>query len=274
MKNLLITGLNSFVGNSFVDYVKKYSDMYIVDKVSLRDDKWRGLDLSVYDVIFHVAGIAHADIENVDDLTKKKYYQVNRDLTKEIAAKYKSERGNKSSLFIYMSSIIVYGENYGVRNERIINRSTIPNPSNFYGDSKLQAEYALYELESIDFKIAVIRAPMIIGRESKGNYQTLVKIAQKTLFFPNFKNKRSMIRIDNLNSEILQIIEKENSGIFFPQEGEYICTSLLVKQIGASFGKKIYLISGFNWLIVLLSYLPGKLGKMINKAFGSLVYSK
>lgn len=48
----------------------------------------------------------------------------------------------------------------------------------------------------------------------------------------------------------------------------------MVREIALENGKKIYLTSSFNWLIYLLGYTPGKIGKVINKAFGSLVYEK
>lgn len=44
---------------------------------------------SQYDIIYHVAGIAHADVGNVSDETKEKYYQVNTDLTIEVVQKQK-----------------------------------------------------------------------------------------------------------------------------------------------------------------------------------------
>ena len=60
---------------------------------------------------------------------------MNRDLAIETAKKAKAE-GVKQ--FIFMSSIIVYGNS--TNEQGVIDRNTVPNPSNFYGDSKLQAE--------------------------------------------------------------------------------------------------------------------------------------
>lgn len=77
-------------------------------------DEWKDYDFSQYDIIYHVAGIAHADVGNVSDETKEKYYQVNTDLTIEVAQKAKDENVKE---FIFMSSMIVYGESapYGKR---------------------------------------------------------------------------------------------------------------------------------------------------------------
>lgn len=45
--------------------------------------------LSEYDIIYHVAGIAHADVGNVSDEVKEKYYCVNTDLAVEVAKRQK-----------------------------------------------------------------------------------------------------------------------------------------------------------------------------------------
>ncbi len=60
MKRVLITGKNSYVGNSFEKWVTEhYSSNFQIDKISLRTDEWKNADFSVYDVVLHVAGVAH-----------------------------------------------------------------------------------------------------------------------------------------------------------------------------------------------------------------------
>ena len=71
------------------------------------DGSWREKNFSSYDIIYHVAGIAHADVGNVDEATKAKYYAVNTDLAVEVCEKAKAE-GVKN--FVFMSSMIVYGD--------------------------------------------------------------------------------------------------------------------------------------------------------------------
>lgn len=55
----------------------------------MKNDNWRKKDFSEYDVVYHVAGIAHADVGNVSDEVKEKYYIVNTDLAIENVAKAK-----------------------------------------------------------------------------------------------------------------------------------------------------------------------------------------
>ncbi|ASG68536.1 UDP-glucose 4-epimerase [Francisella halioticida] len=261
-KRVLVTGLNSYVGNSFVEFCK---DNFIIDKVSLRDDRWQDLDFSRYDSILHVAGIAHT---SKDPSLKDLYYKVNTDLTFDIAQKAKKE-GVKQ--FVFMSSIIVYGDSAPIGQQKVITKNTKPNPDDFYGDSKLQAEIKLETLQSEEFKICIIRPPMIYGDGSKGNYSKLVKLAKYALIFPNIMNQRSVLHIDKLIHELKDILEKQKYGVFILQDNKYFCTSEFINEYRAKqLGKRTYLTKFFNPIIRIMA----KKISFINKIFGNLVYEK
>lgn len=262
MKKVLITGMKSYVGSSIEKWLGNYPDRYLIDLISLRNDLWKKKDFSKYDVVFHVAGIAHV---STDPKMEDMYYKVNRDLTIEVAKKAKAE-GVKQ--FIFTSSIIIYGDSSSEK--RVISKSTIPKPSNFYGSSKLQAEEGIRPLENNNFKVVIIRPPMIYGKGSKGNYKKLVKLSMKFPFFPDFDNKRSMLHIDNLCEFIRLMIDNEESGLFFPQNREYVKTSEMVKMIGEIYGKNIKMIRLFNPIIRILVMKV----ELVNKVFGNLLYEK
>lgn len=261
MKKILITGKNSYIGLSLEKWLLKEPTRYEVDTVGTRDNIWKQKDFSKYDVVFHAAGIAHV---SSNPKMEELYYKVNRDLTIEIAKKAKKETVKQ---FIFMSSIIVYGNSSSEK--RIISKSTKPTPSNFYGDSKLQAEEGIKKLESNNFKVVILRPPMIYGENSKGNYPKLAKLAKRTPVFPNIDNERSMLHIDNLCEFLKIIINEEETGLFFPQNKEYVKTSELVKVIAEVHGKKIWLTRLFNPTINLMRNL-----NVINKVFGNIVYEK
>ena len=276
-KKILITGKTSYIGRSFQKYIEIYNQKnpemrYEVDAISVRDEKWKKYDFSQYDVVLHLAGIAHVDIGkgNAKEL-EKEYYRVNRDLTIEVANKAKVS-GVKQ--FIFMSSIIIYGESAPIGEQKIITKDTIPSPSNFYGNSKLQAENAIKELEDSTFKVAIIRPPMIYGRGCKGNYAKLEKLARITPVFPKIDNQRSMLEVKNLDKYILNIIKKEERGIFFPQEKEFVNVSKLVQELGRERGRKIRLVLGCQWVLRILGKNQGRMGMVVNKVFGNLVYEK
>ena len=258
MKKILITGANSYIGTSFERWMKQY-DGYQIDAVDMMDGKWKTADFTKYDTVFHVAGLAHSDPKpEMRDL----YYKVNTDLAVE-TAEYAKEHGVKQ--FIFMSSIIVYGSN-----NTYIDKNTVPTPKNFYGDSKLQADIRLHELQSEDFNVVSIRPPMIYGKGSKGNYPRLSALAKKTPVFPRMKNQRSMLHIDNLCELIRLMIDNNEHGIFYPQNREYVSTAELVRAIAELNGKKIIMLP---WFDPLLKALSNKV-KTFNKLFGDLVYDK
>src|SRR5699024_2076262 len=136
-----------------------------------------------------------------------------------------------------------------------------------YGDSKLQAEKRLATLEDEDFKVAVIRPPMVYGKGSKGNYPKLAKLAKITPIFPDYENKRSMIYINNLTEFLRLIVEYKDTGYFHPQNQEYVKTSEMVSTISQIHNKKIWLTKLFNPIISLLLNIS-----LMNKVFGDLYY--
>lgn len=272
MKTILITGINSYIGNATERYLAEYNarsgeELYRVEKVSLRDGSWRERSFAVCDTVLHVAGIAHADIGNVSEERKAQYYEINCDLTEQVALKARADGVRQ---FIYLSSIIVYGDSAGVGRLKQITAQTSPEPANFYGDSKLQADRKLQALSTEDFRVAILRPPMIYGKGCKGNFATLVKLAAKSPVFPQIDNQRSMLYIENLAEFIRLLTETGMGGMFFPQNAEYVSTVDMVRRIGQAMGKRIRLWRLFNPVVRVAAAMPGKIGKMAHKAFGSL----
>ena len=268
MKKILITGANSYIGTSFEKYIYgNYPDEYQIDTLDMMDPNWKEYDFSGYDSIFHVAGIAHADVGKVSKETEKLYYRVNCDLAYETALKAKK---SKVKQFIYMSSIIVYGESAPYGKTKIITKDTKPEPVNFYGDSKLQAEIKLSPLQDDSFNLVIIRPPMIYGKGSKGNYPMLSKLAKKLPIFPKINNQRSMLYVENLCEFVRLMISNNAQGIYYPQNSEYTSTTTIVKTINPGIR-----ISGIlNIGVFIGSKVPGKISGLCNKAFGNLVYEK
>lgn len=258
-KRILITGENSYIGRSFANWLQQWPEDYAVDTVDMIDDGWKNRSFAGYDVVFHVAGIAHIKETSQN---AELYYQVNRDLAFEVAEKAKKDGVNQ---FIFVSSMSVYGLEQGV-----IHRNSTENPQSHYGRSKLQAEELLGTLEDAAFKIAILRPPMIYGKGCKGNYPRLAKIAGRMPVFPKVKNQRSMIYIDNLCEFIRLLVDDGGRGLFFPQNKEYVCTADMVKLIAESHGNRIRMTRLFNPLVML--FMP--FSTTLKKVFGDLVYDK
>lgn len=257
MLQILITGSNSYIGINLKKWLMKSPEQYCVDTIDIKGKAWKEKYFSKYDVIFHVAGIVH---KKETKKNQSLYYKVNRDLTYEIAKKAKIDGVRQ---FIFLSSMSVYGVEKGV-----IDENTPIKPISNYGKSKYQAECLLKQLENKDFKIAILRPPMVYGRGCKGNYSKLAKLVLKSPMFPEINSKHSMIYIGNLCEFIKILIDDCTSGLFFPQNEEYVCISEMVKEIAKTHNKTIFLIRAFNPILKLVK------SGIVKKIFADLVYEK
>ncbi|MFS0788256.1 NAD-dependent epimerase/dehydratase family protein [Shouchella sp. 1P09AA] len=260
-KNILITGESGYIGKMFESYVKLDSSNYKIDRISVRDSQWKNIDFSKFDCVLHLAAIVHS--KKIDENV---YKETNIDLTLELATKAKKEG---VAQFVFLSTMAVYGNWGGISRE--INKSTLPMPNDNYGRSKYDAETGLSKLlQNSSTTLSIIRPPMVYGKDSVGNYKRLSKIAKSSPIFPHIDNERSMIHIDNLCEFIKRIIDNKDSGVFFPQNKEYVNTSELVTSIAMVNGKQIILTKNFN---VILKPLIKRVS-LFNKVFGSLKFDK
>ncbi len=253
MKRILITGKSSYLANQFRSFLSG-NENYQIDLISVREG-WKDKDFSSYDVVVHMAGLAHSSPK---DDEKEKYYAINRDLAIEVARKAKQDG---CAQFVFMSSVIVYRSHH-----TLITKDTPLCPDNFYGDSKKQAEEGILPLQNESFHVAVIRPPMIYGPGSKGNYRLLSRFSCVTPFFPNVYNERSMLYVDNFCACLKGMIDTGAGGIFLPQNKEIVSTVRLVKEIAKVHHHPLVVLKGLNPFISLL-----RKKSLFNKVFGSLV---
>ena len=253
MKNVLITGAGSFVGTNVEKWLVKEPDLFKVDTVDTMNYEWTKANFRRYDTVFHVAGIAHVDPK---PFMAPLYYKVNRDLTKEMGVKQ----------FIFMSSGIVYHVSRSLK-PNIITPDTEPGPNDFYGDSKLQAENGLKELECDTFKVCILRPPMIYGPGNKGNLPRLAWLATKVPVFPAWHNKRSMLHVNNLAEFVKQLIVREMSGTFHPQNADLSDTVEIVRAVAKEKGHKIWITKLLNPFVWLGSFFFSPIPKMFADSY-------
>jgi UDP-glucose 4-epimerase len=260
---ILITGKNSYIGNSFNNWVLEHEPSYEVDHVSLRNINLSDLSFKGYDVVFHVAGIAH--ISSNKKLIPE-YFRINRDLAIQVAKKAKEE-GVKQ--FIFTSSMAIYGDDLPIGVIKSIDVDK-PKPTNAYGQSKLEADLEIQKLSDNSFKTVILRIPMIYGKNAKGNLPKLEKVSNKVLIFPKIFNQRSVLNIKNLNMFVFQSIKNASSGIFYPQDNKYFITLDFIKAFRKSKNKNTILIPFTSGLVFLFALVF----KFVNKIFGNKFYSQ
>jgi len=254
LKKVLITGFNSYVGTNLENHLMRENLEYHVETLDMRNPNWINFDFSTFDVVFHVAGIVH-----VKETKKNRilYYKVNRDLAIKTAQVAK-DSGVKQ--FIFMSSMSVFNSS-----ERRINITTLPNPQSIYGKTKLEAESGILKLQSKDFKVVILRPPMIYGYNCPGNYAALRIFLKRIRIIPIIHNIKSFIYIGNLTHFIIQVIENESTGIFHPYNTDNISTSQLAQTISEINGFKILKIKIPNIIFNVLRFK--KLKKIVNSHY-------
>lgn len=262
MLKLLITGESGFIANAVLSHLKN-SEEIEATAVSVRGDDWKTMDFSGYDSILHTAGIAHV---NPDPSLNDQYDRINHRLTAEIAQKAKAE-GVKQ--FIFLSSIIVFGDAARAGKRHTITTKASPAPSNAYGHSKLDAENALRKLSCDSFRAAIIRPPMVFGRGCKGNYNTLAKLARKLPVFPEFYNNRSMLYVENLAELIRLIVIRRDRGTFHPQDTVPRSVTEIVHEICHVHGKRMRFLRVLSLPVRLLGFRG-----LVRRAFGDMAYSR
>jgi len=173
-------------------------------------------------------------------------------------AKKAQERGVNH--FIFMSTVKVYGEETNIA----YSEQSDCKPIDDYGKSKLKAELELQKLEDDDFKVSIIRTPIVYGYGVKANMRNLINLVNKVSILPfgKIENRRNFVYIGNVIDLINTIIEKKKSGIFLASDDMSISTTRLINLISKELDKKLYLIK-IPFFEMLLKILKPNLHKRL-----------
>lgn len=257
MKRILITGTNGYIGTHLQQYLEAWPVQYAPVRISVADASWKSWDFSAFDAVVHAAGLVHRR-ERPEDADL--FTRVNRDLTAVLGEKAKGEGVGK---FVFLSTMAVYGLDSGE-----ITPQTQPAPTTLYGKSKLAGEQALEALRGPDFSVAILRLPMVYGRECPGNFRRLQHFVVSSPVFPDVPNQRSMISIANLCAFLRLILDGRCDGVFFPQNREYVSTTRLAELLAQGWGRPFRPSKAAGWAVRgAMPFVPA-----VRKAFGSLVY--
>lgn len=230
-KTLMITGASGFIGSNFI---KKYSEEYNIISVCLIENKPEDLDYAGVDTILHLAALVH----QMKGAPEEKYFEVNTELTRRLAITAK-EAGVKH--FVFYSTVKVYGFDGELNNHSFVLTENSPcNPNDPYGASKYEAEKILNSLQDENFKVAMVRPPMVYGKGVKGNMLSLMKLINILPVVPfNYgNNRRSVISTENLLYMTHLIIKNKADGIYLGTEGNPVSIKEIAESIEKGLGKK------------------------------------
>jgi UDP-glucose 4-epimerase len=151
------------------------------------------------DVVVHLAAIAHRGRGQGAE-----YDSVNRNATARLAQACVA-RGVKR--FIFFSSI---GAQAGSAADFVVTEQHAPAPVTAYDRSKLAAEE---EVRRSGISFTILRPVLVYGEGAKANIALMIRVAQLPVVLPfgAFKNKRSLLSIENLTDVVKFCIESQET---------------------------------------------------------------
>lgn len=108
---------------------------------------------------------------------------------------------------------------------------------------------------------------MIYGPNSKINLVRLGKLGTKVPFFPNWRNKRSMLYVDNLGEFVKQAVLQELEGMFYTQNRELSATVDIIRFFAKAAGHRIWITKLLNLFVWLGSFVLQPVNKMFADSY-------
>lgn len=253
MSNITIFGSTGFIGKNLI---QSLNTKFHVNEISLRSKDWK-MEFNDANILINLIGKAH---DHTKSATEKDFFYANFELVKEIFNEFIN---SKAKLFIHISSIAALEEFESIKP---LYEEEKCNPNSWYGKSKLEAELWLMNQNIPDHKkLIILRPPMIHGVGDKGNLGLLYKLISKGIPYPlsSFKNKRSVLSIDNFNffiEAIVQNYESLDSGIYHIADDESLSTIEIIDVIKKVENKNIINLSFPKFFIkgiaIVGDYIP------------------
>lgn len=215
---ILVTGTSGFVGSGIVARLSREGRPVIavarathhapagVVSLGLGDIgsvDWRPV-LSGCSTIVHCAARAHVVREDATDPLAT-FRSVNRDAAFRLA---RAAAAAGVRRFIFLSSI---GVNGNVTDDRAFGWDDVPRPHSAYAIAKWEAERGLAAIAAeTGLELVVIRPPLVIGPDPKGNLGRLVSAMRRGLPLPLgavTQNRRDLVSIETLSDLIVHALE-------------------------------------------------------------------
>ena len=188
--------------------------------------------------VVHLAGRAHARPEGRDN-PGSECRRVNVDGT---ATLLEAAAAAGVGSLVYVSSVKAVAS----ESEIPLTPSTPPQPTDAYGESKLEAERLVRVAAVRDgFHAPVLRLPVVYGPGMKANMAALFSAVDRGIPLPlaSVKNRRSFAYVGNVTAAIMSLIEPAGTGsqIFYTSDEHDLSTPGLIKEIARALGRPLRL---------------------------------
>jgi nucleoside-diphosphate-sugar epimerase len=235
--NALLSGNSGFLGKEIFETLSNKFEIKTIGKNNcdfiLNFLKSKPINFhETFDLIIHCAGKAHSIPKSESE--KDEFFQINANGTKLLLQSLET-CPNLPKSFVFISTVAVYGINLGIK----INENTPLSSSEPYGKSKIFAEKLVLEwCEANKVICTILRLPLLIGQNPKGNLKSLIDGIRKG-FYVNIdggKARKSMV----LASDVAEFIPNVANigGIYNLTDGYhpsfYEISNLIASQLGKS----------------------------------------
>ncbi|MDD4914230.1 MAG: NAD-dependent epimerase/dehydratase family protein [Methylococcales bacterium] len=239
---VLVTGASGFIGNRLCSHLRRCgyplrtssrsaypggNDHWLAD---LAADACPGGLCEGIETVFHLAGKAHALIENRQDETE--YRTINTEAVRKLL-----EAAQRAGVkrFIFFSSVKAVGDSPSPSDE------TADTPAaSAYGQSKFAAEQLVLHGGYVPHPV-IIRPCMVYGDTSKGNLPRMIRAIKRGTFppIPEYGNRRSMVHVEDLVRAAMLAAENPAAAgqIYIVSDGQDYSTRQLYELIRTALGK-------------------------------------
>lgn len=251
-QTVLVTGATGFVGSTLVPLLRSRGFLVrralragsgeegdvVVGSIGPSTD-WSSA-LEGVDAVVHLAArVHHPNEEQAVEL----YDAVNAQGSIQLA--HAAARAGVST-FVFLSTILVNGSSTEKRRPFTPDDDVMPR--GVYGRSKAAAEAGLKRIaETSKMRVAVVRPPLVYGRDARGNFGHLIRAIERGIPLPLglVNNKRAFVSVQNLASFVSHLIALQVAPpyrVYLVADDEQISTAAFVRRIGQAMNRTVILL--------------------------------
>jgi nucleoside-diphosphate-sugar epimerase len=232
----LVTGSSGFLGTALVQRLT--AEGYSVDTLARKrgsivadlTERPPSLERRAYDVVYHLAGKAHATARTQEE--RAAFFAANVVGTQHLLSAL--EKVTPPARFVFVSTVAVYGLEAGEG----LSEDTERAAQDPYGLSKRQAEDLVADWGAHHgISVSIVRLPLVAGRGAPGNLAAMVAAIRRGWYMGvgDGSNRRSIVDVSDVVAILPRIAERGD--VFHLTDGVHPTFAEIELAIAAAMGR-------------------------------------